>query len=681
MKTFKFGSHLYTSSDSEPIINLESGVGKTINLKGTITANGIPIGSGSILTNDLVALVPGADCTVFDNCTTDISMGLASNNITLGNTTSTVLMQDIGSIDPLLDCTVFDDCTADVSLGLNAVTVNVGSPSALDTEIVLNGFAHIAGAVVSVPPILNGISDGTRLILDSSKVDATHSVTSIGVNNTTGGMRMFFGLDQDSGSNRSFDFYAGATRIAQMFPFYGGGVDSGGLSIAEIFLSNDVTALNVRSNDIHARFIGTDCSLFDNCTADITIGASVASTITLGNSGNTVVIQDLGSFDPTQDSSIWNQLTTGDIQMGSQLSTGTINIGNLTTKDTDITLNGQVTIQESPLRSTYTTSNNNIVWESLNITVGTVNERGFRCVNFANDTGSGGLYFQAINDDYTFNKNLMRINHDDGEITISGPVTSERVILNEENKVGTTINTFDSTMGGLYTKGDLVLDSASKNTIFYENSGIGLPTLTNRSVGTKICYNGAIGASATDFATGIATAVLWNSVPTSSQRFEWYAANNEIMQLDGFGNLAIQGSLSQTPKSLSKYTNVLQSVTISTGTDITFPSVDYDTTSGYNFSSTQFKNTSSDPQYWLVGWTLWVTTSTTGDLQCSIISSTGERYASCKMDFSNKCYSASSMILVGINETLKLNVFNSGATVDVNSTNVAFKTRMWMKEM
>ena len=89
MKHVNFSSQVYTSPADQPIIDLQAGVGKTLNLSGNVTINGLPVGTGSVLTNVIVALDPGADCTVFDNCTEDIYIGSLANEVYL-NTLSVV---------------------------------------------------------------------------------------------------------------------------------------------------------------------------------------------------------------------------------------------------------------------------------------------------------------------------------------------------------------------------------------------------------------------------------------------------------------------------------------------------------------------------------------------------------------------------------------------------------------
>ena len=189
-KIIKGSSHIYTSASDEPIISLKSGLNKTLNLDGTITVNGAEITSSGILSNDIIALTPSADCTVYDNCTASLTMGDLSTSVT------------------------------------------IGASATNDTDIVLNGPTEIVTNASGLGPIFNGFSSGTKLILQSVNISPTNAPLALGVDTFEGASRMFFGLDGlNPGS--SFDFYAGITRLCRLEPSLSGD-DNGLLTIGRV---------------------------------------------------------------------------------------------------------------------------------------------------------------------------------------------------------------------------------------------------------------------------------------------------------------------------------------------------------------------------------------------------------------------------------------------------------------
>lgn len=83
-------------------------------------------------------------------------------------------------------------------------------------------------------------------------------------------------------------------------------------------------------------------------------------------------------------------------------------------------------------------------------------------------------------------------------------------------------------------------NNATSNTLYFNSVGILAPTFNTRSAGTKaVWYPAGTPATQVDFATGIESGHLWNSVPMAnlSYGFKWYAGTTQIAKLDGSGNL------------------------------------------------------------------------------------------------------------------------------------------------
>ena len=88
---------------------------------------------------------------------------------------------------------------------------------------------------------------------------------------------------------------------------------------------------------------------------------------------------------------------------------------------------------------------------------------------------------------------------------------------------------------GANSKGQIYLTGLTGNRIDYVNIGLGLPTTTTRSVGTKIVYRSGLNSTDTDYATGIDTNIFWHSIPNTTASFNWYASTTNIASLSGNG--------------------------------------------------------------------------------------------------------------------------------------------------
>jgi hypothetical protein len=100
---------------------------------------------------------------------------------------------------------------------------------------------------------------------------------------------------------------------------------------------------------------------------------------------------------------------------------------------------------------------------------------------------------------------------------------------------------FQSTQANSTTTGggQIYLNGATGNRIDFNQNGIGAPTFTTRSAGTKLVLYPSVGASLVDYAFGIESATLWSSVPDSTYQFKWYAGTTNIVTLFGTGELGI----------------------------------------------------------------------------------------------------------------------------------------------
>jgi hypothetical protein len=102
-----------------------------------------------------------------------------------------------------------------------------------------------------------------------------------------------------------------------------------------------------------------------------------------------------------------------------------------------------------------------------------------------------------------------------------------------------------STLNSGVTASSLQTLGTQTQRINWAGSGVAAPQFTSSSVGTKLLLYPAVGASSSDYAIGIESATIWNSVPLNDVNyfFKWYGGTTNIASLTGTGNFTIAGSL------------------------------------------------------------------------------------------------------------------------------------------
>jgi hypothetical protein len=91
--------------------------------------------------------------------------------------------------------------------------------------------------------------------------------------------------------------------------------------------------------------------------------------------------------------------------------------------------------------------------------------------------------------------------------------------------------------------GQIYINGATGNRIDFAGAGLAAPSYTTRSVGTKVCFWPVVGAAYVDYAIGIDSNVLWNSVPSAIDSFKWYAGTTVAATLTGTGNFTAIGNV------------------------------------------------------------------------------------------------------------------------------------------
>lgn len=91
---------------------------------------------------------------------------------------------------------------------------------------------------------------------------------------------------------------------------------------------------------------------------------------------------------------------------------------------------------------------------------------------------------------------------------------------------------------------NLFLTNTTSNLINFPAVALGAPTVSTRSLGTKLLLYPGISATSIDYALGVESGALWFSTASVGSNFKWYAAAANIMTLEGGGNLLLPtGSL------------------------------------------------------------------------------------------------------------------------------------------
>lgn len=87
----------------------------------------------------------------------------------------------------------------------------------------------------------------------------------------------------------------------------------------------------------------------------------------------------------------------------------------------------------------------------------------------------------------------------------------------------------------------LNMTNGTSNLINMGAAGVAAPTFTSRSAGTKVVLYQGIGGASADYAIGIETSHIWQSVATNSASlgFKWYGGTTNVATLTGTGALTV----------------------------------------------------------------------------------------------------------------------------------------------
>ena len=118
------------------------------------------------------------------------------------------------------------------------------------------------------------------------------------------------------------------------------------------------------------------------------------------------------------------------------------------------------------------------------------------------------------------------------------------------NSIGNA-NSFTGTEAAINVDGDISLYNTSGSKIVFDG-GVGVPSFTTRSAGTKIILAPAIASNSVDYALGIASNCLWYSSASTSTFHAFYLGTTEAVAINNTGVSTLQSGYGFT---LSNGTN------------------------------------------------------------------------------------------------------------------------------
>jgi hypothetical protein len=142
------------------------------------------------------------------------------------------------------------------------------------------------------------------------------------------------------------------------------------------------------------------------------------------------------------------------------------------------------------------------------------------------------------------------------KLDVAGTINATSILVNGQPisggtsswaNIGTDINFLTGSVGigkapAAGNKLDVEGNVNSTGIFLNSNPGLGDPTFTTRSAGTKFVLSPSLTSAAADYAFGASANTLWSSVNTTSSSFKWFGGTTLAATLTGGGNLTLGGS-------------------------------------------------------------------------------------------------------------------------------------------
>lgn len=117
-----------------------------------------------------------------------------------------------------------------------------------------------------------------------------------------------------------------------------------------------------------------------------------------------------------------------------------------------------------------------------------------------------------------------------------------RIYANDASLISTPLQIKESSVN--ITVAGLNFTNATAAAISFGVGGANPPSFTTRSTGTKAVYYQTLSTSSVDYARGIASATLWDSIPqaTSGYSYKLFGGTTQILQVRGDGLMTLAGN-------------------------------------------------------------------------------------------------------------------------------------------
>jgi hypothetical protein len=354
-------------------------------------------------------------------------------------------------------------------------------------------------------------------------------------------------------------------------------VNSALLTVGTSFIANTTGAyhtgtINAASYTVGSSFISNTTGVYHtgtvNAASFTTTGftANTTGTYPTSNSSgsalgtttqrwviNANTINASGLLTATAGANIQGTANLVDVNISGNLTvSGTttyVNTTNLNVGDNIVTLNADLTGATAPTENAGleinrgSSANVNFLWNetSDSWTLGNTSVTGY--VNASASVNSAILSVGA-----SFIANTTGAYHT-GTINSASYTIGSNFSAN--STVVTTSDQIISTRTGSAADGDgqIYLNGGTSNRIDWAATGVGAPSVSTRSSGTKLVLYPAVAAASVDFGMGIDTNVMWSSVADTGDTFRWYANTTLLFDANTSGITVGSGGISPTSNS------------------------------------------------------------------------------------------------------------------------------------
>jgi hypothetical protein len=460
---------------------------------------------------------------------------------------------------------------------ITITSTNNSSNTTTGGALTVNGGASIANDVYIGGNVYGGNINFTGNLISQSSGDLntfsylTLTATDQSINLSTGCLITFGGITIQCNTN------------ASSYTDGGSFLTPGGASIGQdLYVGGTIITPNVSTNSLKV----TDATISNILITNI---STTTLTTTLISTTNLLTTNISTSSLTTTLISTTNLLTTnissGNASIGNINSVigtfGTLAVQNMTVGVNLVSTNifGSARISSANLAGSNGTIQNltsnfistaNLILSSASFGNLCINSSGSLNINTNVSISNGNI--NLTGGSITINNGSLNLNNPNSIIQVSnnlsllgtfiGINTTSQVYnfditgsLRSDNNVSIndTVNSITNTVGAINLSGDIALSNSTRNTIIFSQSGISVPSINNRSIGTKIVLYPSISGSLTDIAFGVENSNMWQSVPSSSFGFKWYQGTNLTLSITTTSNLLLTTTTNATNSSTGSF--------------------------------------------------------------------------------------------------------------------------------